>query len=76
MSRPEIEIRSRRGTEHRVVLGRFASVLCGILLSILTITGLVLALVFGYLVIGFALAVAVIGLVVAIVRGAWFRLRR
>ncbi len=76
MRRLEIQIRLRRGPEHRILLSRFGSVVATIAVSVLAIAVLVLALVFGYLVIGLALAVLLIALGVAIVRGAWFSLRR
>jgi hypothetical protein len=77
MRRFEIRIRRHQGRpEDRVVLGRFASFVATIVLAVLAIALLVLALVFGYLVLGVVLAGVLIAIIVAVVRGAWFRLKR
>lgn len=71
MSRFEIQITRRDGARRRVVLGRFASVIATIVVTLLAIAALIVGLAFGYLVIGIVLAVLLAGVVVAIVRGAW-----
>ena len=76
MRRLEIRIRRRQGPEDRVVLSRLGSIVATVILALLAIVLLVLALVFGYLVLGFVLAALLIAVVVAVVRGAWFSLRR
>jgi small-conductance mechanosensitive channel len=71
MRRLEIQIRPRHGTERRIVLNRFASLVATIVLAVLAIAVLVLALVFGYLIVGLALAGLLIVFIAAILRGAW-----
>jgi hypothetical protein len=76
MPRLEIQIRSRRGPERRIVLSRFASFVATIVLAAFVIAVLVLAVVFGYLVIGLALVALLIAFVVAVLRSAWSSIRR
>jgi ABC-type transport system involved in multi-copper enzyme maturation permease subunit len=75
MRRSEIVIR-RGERERRIVLGRFASLLATIVLAALAIVVLVLAVVFGYIALGIGLAVALIAVVIAVLRGAWSSMRR
>jgi ABC-type transport system involved in multi-copper enzyme maturation permease subunit len=74
--RLEIQIRSRHGQQQRVVLGKFTSLFVTIVLTVLAIAVLALAIVFGYVLVGIALAALLIGLVIAIMRGAWSSLWR
>jgi len=71
MSRLEIQIRQRDGSQRRVVLGKFGWVIATIVLTLLAIAALIVGLVFGYLVIGIVLAALLVAVVIAIIRGAW-----
>jgi hypothetical protein len=75
MRRSEIVVR-RHGRERRIQLGPLASLLATVALIAVALVVLGLGLVFGSLALAVALAVAFVALVIAVVRGAWWRLRR
>jgi hypothetical protein len=75
MRRSEIVVR-RGGRERRVQLGPFASLLAAVALIAVALGVIGLGLVFGSLAVAVALAGALVALVLAAVRGAWWRLRR
>lgn len=76
MRRVQIEIRRPDGAEHRMRLNRFGSAVATTVLAALAIVVLVLAVAFGYVVLGIVLAVLLIAIVAAILRSAWSAIRR
>ena len=76
MRRLEIQIRRRNGQERRIVLDRFWSVVATLVLAVVAIAALVVALVLGYLAIGLVLVTVLIALIIAVLRSAWFSVRR
>jgi hypothetical protein len=75
MRRSEIVVR-RDGRARRIQLGPFSSLLAAVVLVAVALAVIGLGLVFGSLALAVGLAVALLALVVAVFRRAWWRLRR
>lgn len=65
--------RSGSGPERDVALGRFGSAVFTVLLTVAAIAVLVVAFLFGYLLLGLLFAVFLIALVAALLRGVFER---
>jgi hypothetical protein len=77
MQRLKIHIRKPgQDREETIVLGRIGSVLVSLLMVLLVTALVATTIVFGYLVLGMMLAALLIGMVIAMIRGAFQGLRR
>ena len=75
MRRSELVVH-RGGTERRIRLSPFAALLVGTFLVALAVALIALVVVFGSIVLGVALGVALVAFAIAVVRDAWSRLWR